>query len=311
MPQFRKLLLTAALAAALPSGGCLFRSHRVAQPLIPATLQAATRDELVARVNAQAAWIQTLNATVDIATSVGGTKKGKVTDYAEIRGYVLVRQPAALRMVGLFPLVRNTAFDMVSDGDTYRLWIPAKNTFYTGHNDIIRPSRQPLENLRPQHILSALLLHAIDPATEIAVLEDTTQTVTDPRSRKPVELPDYTLLVLQRDPAGNWFLARKLVFSRADLRVHRQIVYDKLGRVATDATYDEFRDYDGGAFPDRINIHRPQEEYTITLNVVKLLLNQPLKNDQFALKQPDGARLVDLDLPQQAGAAQPASPPAN
>lgn len=309
MHSSRKWILAAVLAAALPSGGCLFRSHRVEQPVLPDVLQSATRDELVARVNAQAAQIHTLNATVDIATSVGGVKKGKVTEYAEVRGYVLVRQPAAIRLIGLFPLVRNTAFDMVSDGDTYRLWLPSKNTFYTGHNAIIRPSKQPLESIRPQHILNALLLHAIDPASEIAVLEDTTQTVVDSRSHKPVEIPDYTLLVLQRNGDAGWYLARKLVFSRADLFVHRQIIYDKLGKVTTDASYEDFQPYNGTVFPASITIRRPEEEYTLTLSMVKLILNQPLKDEQFTLKQPDGARLIDLDQPPQ-NAAQPASPPA-
>ena len=65
-------------------------------------------------------------------SSVGGEKKGKVTDYEEIRGYILVRKPDMLRMIGLFPIVRNKAFDMVSEGDEFKLSIPAKNKFYVG-----------------------------------------------------------------------------------------------------------------------------------------------------------------------------------
>lgn len=311
MHSSRKFLLAAALVASLPAGGCLFRSHKVERVATPANLQTATRDQLVAQVNADAAQVRTINATVDIATSVGGARKGKVTDYTEIRGYILVRKPGELRMIGLFPLVRNTAFDMVSNGETFHLWVPSKNSFYTGHNDVIRPAKQPLENLRPQHIMDALLMHTIDPRSDIAVLEDTTETVTDPQTHKPVDQPAYTLVVLHREGANDWYLARKLVFSREDLRVHRQIVYDKLGQVATDATYEEFRGYDGAEFPNRITIRRPQEEYTITLTVVKLLLNPPLKDEQFSLKQPPDARVVNLDLPQQAGAGKPNGPPSD
>ena len=36
-----------------------------------------------------------------IDTSVGGVNKGQVTDYKEIRGYVLARKPSMLRMIGL------------------------------------------------------------------------------------------------------------------------------------------------------------------------------------------------------------------
>ncbi len=44
-----------------------------------------------------------------------------------------------LRMIGLFPIVRNKAFDMVSDGDRFKLSIPARNKFYVGHNEVIHP----------------------------------------------------------------------------------------------------------------------------------------------------------------------------
>src|SRR5437016_13452161 len=140
----------------LPLTGCLFRSHKVERQVSTAPLKSATQQELIDYINTQAAKIQTMQATVDIDTSVGGVKKGRVTDYQQIRGYVLARKPAMLRMIGLMPIVRNQAFDMVSNGHEFKLWIPAKNRFIFGHNELVRPSSQPLENLRPQHIYDAL-----------------------------------------------------------------------------------------------------------------------------------------------------------
>src|SRR5881398_4030227 len=135
-----------------PLSGCLFHSRKV-QPrqVSKAPLKTATQTELIEYVNTQAARVQSMQATVDIDTSVGGVKKGKVTDYKQIRGYVLARKPAMLRMIGLLPIVRNRAFDMVSDGQIFKLWIPPKNRFVIGRNDL--QSRNPektLENLRPQ-----------------------------------------------------------------------------------------------------------------------------------------------------------------
>src|SRR5271170_3758378 len=116
--------------------GCLFRTRVVEPRTSTAKLQTSTKQELVARINQEATGIKTLNATVDIDTSVGGEKKGKITEYQEIRGYILVRKPDMLRMIGLFPIVRNTAFDMVSDGNRFKLSIPAKSKFYVGHNNV-------------------------------------------------------------------------------------------------------------------------------------------------------------------------------
>lgn len=282
---------------ALPLTGCLFRSHQVQVRYSTATLQSATPAELIAKLNQQAAQVRSLNATVDIDSSVGGARKGKVTEYQEIRGYVLVRKPSMIRMIGLFPILRNKAFDMVSDGSAFRVSIPPKNKFVIGHNDVVRPSPQPLENLRPQHIFDALLLHEVDPQNEIAVVEDGVETVLDPKSHKPVEEPDYVVVIIRRGDQG-WFLARKVVFSRQDLMPHRQIVYDKSGNIATDAHYDQLTNYDGVTFPAAIQIRRPQEEYSLVLNIVKLRVNEPLNDGQFSLEQPAGSELVDLDQPQ-------------
>src|SRR2546422_9856662 len=164
----------------LPLTGCLFRSHKVERQVSTAPLKSATQQELIDYINTQAAKIRSMQATVDIDTSVGGALKGKVTDYQQIRGYVLARKPAMLRMIGLMPIVRNRAFDMVSDGKEFKLWVPPKNRFVVGRNDIeTHNPAQPLENLRPQHIYDALLLREIDRHNEIAVMENDFEIVTD------------------------------------------------------------------------------------------------------------------------------------
>ena len=275
-----------------PLSGCLFRTRKVDRKVSTAPLQDATQQQLIDSINSQAAGIQSMQATVDINTSVGDQKNGRVTDYQEIRGYVLARKPAMLRMKGLLPVVRNTAFDMVSDGRTFKVWIPPKNKFVIGTNSEggFQPEKR-LENLRPQAIYDALLLREIGP-DEIAVLENGYESVVDAKKHR-VDVPDYELAVIQKGPSG-WYLSRKVSFSRTDLRPHRQMIYDQQGNVVTDAKYDKYADYDGVEFPSTIEIERPQEDYDITLSIVKLELNKPLKDDQFALEQPPGAEVVRL-----------------
>ena len=217
----------------LPLTGCLFRSRKVERVLSSVPLKIATQQELVEALNTQAAKIQTMQATVDIDTSVGGANLGKVTDYKEIRGYVLARKPSMLRMIGLLPIVRNRAFDMVSDGKEFKLWIPPKNRFVVGRNDVVTPNpKQPFENVRPQNIYEALLIRAIDPEQEIAVLENGFERVLDAK-RRPYDQPDYELVVVRKGKVG-WFLSRKIIFSRTDLQPHRQQIYDDNGVLVTD-----------------------------------------------------------------------------
>jgi hypothetical protein len=282
--------------------GCLFHTRTVETKTSTAKLEAASKQQLVEFINTEAAKIRTLNATVNIATSVGGEKKGKVTSFEEIRGYILVRKPDMLRMIGLFPIVRNKAFDMVSAGDEFKLSIPAKNKFYVGHNDIVHPGGNPLEDLRPQVIYNALLLPEIDPNNDIPVVEDGTEIIYDTKKKKELEQPDYVIDIIHRS-GKDWYLARKVIFDRTNLSVHQQLIYDQSGSIVTEATYQAYHDYNGVSFPDVIEINRPKEEYSIRLTVEKLVVNETLRDDQFALQQPIGSQLVNLDQPQPSQAA--------
>src|SRR3954466_12144925 len=282
MPSYsrcRTILLL--FLAVLPLSGCLFRSRKVEQTFSTAPLKSATQQELIEFIDKQEAKVQSLQATVDIDTSVGGIKKGKVTDYQQIRGYVLARKPSMLRMIGLMPIVRNKAFDMVSDGKFFKLWIPPKNRFVVGRNDVqTKETQSPIESIRPQQIYDALLIPQIDPKNEIAVMENDYETVTDSKGHR-VQQPDYEVAVIRKD-GGTWFLSRKIVFSRIDLQPHRQLIYNENGDLATNIRYDAYKDYAGVSFPSQIEIWRPAEEYDITLTMVKAEINSPMPDDKFA-----------------------------
>jgi hypothetical protein len=285
--------------------GVFLRTRPVEDQYSKAPLKQATQQELIDSINAQAESIQSLKATVDIDSSAGGMKKGQVTDYKEIRGYVLAKKPDSLHMIGLMPFVRTTAFDMVSEGQNFKLWIPPKNKFVIGKNELTTPNiSQPMENIRPQNIYEALLIRRIDPKNEIAVLENGYETLHDGKGHRVLQ-EDYELTVIKKADNG-WALERKIVFSRTDLKPHEQFIYSEDGKVATDAKYAEYKDFSGTIFPSRIQIYRPQEEYDITLNMLKVEINTPLKDEQFVLTQPAGAQVVHLDRPQSSLVLAPA-----
>jgi hypothetical protein len=199
-----------------------------------------------------------------------------------------------LRMEGLMPIVRTRAFDMVSDGKQFKVWIPPKNRFVVGENDIVTNNpQQPLENLRPQIIYDALLLREINPQTETPFLEDSKETLVGDKGHK-YEQPAYEIGVIRGQGMDSW-LSRKIVFNRQSLLPDRQLIYDQAGNLVTDARYSEYKDYDGVSFPSKIEIRRPQEEYDITLNVVKLDMNKPLSDNTFVLEQPPGVQVIHLD----------------
>jgi len=141
----------------------------------------------------------------------------------------------------------------------------------------------------------ALQLQRIDPEKDVAVLESETVMVFDEKTKRVAQMPNYVVDIITKDANGNYYLQRKVIFGRSDLVPDRQVFYDKAGNVATEANYQKLKDFNGITFPTVIEIKRPQEEYDITLTITKLTLNESLKDDQFALDQPPGSQLIDLD----------------
>ena len=295
MVNFPSARLVALAVLMLSLSGCLSRTRTVNRRLVnPANLRIASLPELVQTIDSDARKIHSLTATVEIATSVGGAKKGKVTEYQQIKGYILEKDPDMLRMIGKVPLVGTTLFDMVSDGKTFKLSIPVTNRFIEGPaEEGAVPSTNTLENLRPHVFFDSLLLHEIA-ADEIPVLEQSTQIVTDAKNKKKSwEVPDYVVDIIKKD-GEFWYMERKIEFDRINLKPYRQLIYDQTGQVATEAIYEEYQDFNGMSFPSIIQINRPKEEYSVRLIIEKLQVNTPMTDEQFVLKQPEGSRLKVL-----------------
>jgi outer membrane lipoprotein-sorting protein len=291
------------LIALLSATGCGFRSsHPVKMRTSMATLKDATLEQLLASINTTAEKLKTLKATVDIDSSILEEKKNRVKDNPQVAGIILVRKPEMLRMRIYVPVLHNVMADMVSNGKNFELASPIKSKFYVGSNQQpVKPSPQPLENLRPQHISDALLLKPIEEGKEIAVLENTTEVVKDPKNHKDVEQLAYTVLVVDKDSVGN-YLSRKIVFSRTDLLPHEQSIYNRQGQLVTFVRYENFSDYSGLLLPAIVSIQRPVEGYAITISMVKVDVNVPLTDDQFVLTQPPGSQVINLDTKSSASA---------
>jgi hypothetical protein len=199
-----------------------------------------------------------------------------------------------IRILGLYPVVRNTAFDMVSDGAMFRLYIPSQNRFVVGNNTVEQPSRVKIENLRPQHFVDALLVRPVGPDEKV-ILENFTD-------------EDNAFLILHvvhEAGAGELVLQRTIWFNRVDLRLARQILLDGQGNILTDARYSDWTMFDNVPFPKHVEINRPQDEYAVVLNVVKMDINKGVTDDKFVLQQPEGTKLQTIG--QTAPAVAPAS----
>ena len=278
-----KGLVVFSIAAGL--NGCLVQKRTKLPPAPPAALQSATLDELLEKVHKQQEAIQTLDATVEIEPTVSSAQKGEMVTYRDVRAFLLIRKPAFLRMIGQYPVVRNTAFDLASDGEQFGLYIPSKNRYITGNSREGKRGKSALENLRPQHILDALLVEGLQPGQEEAALE----------VAKAGQKSYYIVLILRRGQDGGLLLARKLWFEREHLSLERLQIFDARGQVATDAQYSSYGEFSGISYPQQIVLDRPQDDYGLALSVTQMRFNAPLEDDKFQMAQPAGAEIVNLE----------------
>jgi len=249
--------------------------------------QSVLMDEIAKQYNA----VHDFSATVDMAPSLGSAEKNQITEYKDVRAYIYFRKPAEVHILGLAPLVRTRAFDMVSDGTDFRLYIATQNRFIVGRNEVTAPSKNKLENLRPQHFVSALMVHPVDPKIEKISMINLTD-----------ENNAFYILMVNHDEGGKLQPARSIWFSRVDLQMARQLIFDENGNILTDARYSQWHAYDNVPFPKHIEVNRPRDEYGMVIDIVKMDINKGVPDGKFVLDQPEGTTLQVL------GEA-PATPP--
>ena len=270
--------------------GCVTikRRHNVQKEEIRPQLESNEQD-LLAKYNAQARAVQTIQATVDLIPSTGSTYSGVIEDYHDVTGFILAERPAMVRVIGQAPVVAKNIFDMVSDGKEFRIYIPSKNSFLVGSTTLARPSNKPLENLRPNHIVDALFWPEL--SADANVLFE--------QSDSDVDAGRYYILTLLRGREdGKLEIARKIWYDRADLQVSRVQLFGAAGRLDSDVRYSNWQPAGTTSAPTRttfardIKVWRPQDDYKLEIHILKLTLDEPISADRFDLPQPEGTDLV-------------------
>ena len=293
----RSPALRASLAAfALPLllGGCslLPTTRKLPVPKAPAIVQTIAPETLVAQLNQRWDAVHALTATVEIQATELRTNEGVAKDWPSARGFILMRKPSMLRVVGQYFGVR--VFDMASDGKNFILDIPSKSKAIKGSDAVTKKSPNAFENLRPDFFLDAMLVRGVEPAEFVSVAADT-ETIEDAAKKHLLLTPEYVLSIMRRE-AGSQVLmpVRVITFHRDDLLPYEQDIYDSEGNLASHVSYSGYQNFDAGMYPSKIVIKRPIEGIRIVLTVVKVAENMTLPDDQFEVKIPAGTNVQVL-----------------
>ena len=272
-------------------GGAVKKATKVAPEAKP-LIRDANRDELLEKYNEIARGIKSVNATVELKPTAGSKYSGVIEEYHEVKAFLFAERPAEIRMIGQAPVIGKTIFDMASDGETFRVSIPSKNKFLVGAVALKRTSDKPIENLRPHHLLDALLWPEVRKEESVLFEEFNDETAR------------YYVLTVLRGGYRTEIL-RKVWFDRTDLQISRLQTFGPKGVLLSDVHISDWEplpaDQEHSAaslpdgiskFPRAIRIERPHDDYRLDLQITKVTLNEDLAQERFKLDQPSGSELV-------------------
>ncbi len=251
--------------------------------------QTATPRELIQLVN-QYAGLQTLTVSRFSAEFTGGSlEKGYLKEYPRAKGYLVAAAPESIFLNILNPLTSSTVVTMAASRGRFQIWVPRENKYLVGSTKLRRAADDPLYNVRPDHILQALLVEPVsmgDFESRVVMAEEQ-----DGRHKY------YTLDVVgEGEGAGLGCLRRRLWIERSQLQLARQKYYD-CGKPISLIEY-------GGAIrmgeqwvSNDITLQRPAEHYQMRLEwkPEAVRLNQSLKESAFEVPRPPGAELVVVE----------------
>lgn len=287
----------AVCAAALlfPLSGCFSSTRSVIQTHPPSQILNASLNDLVKSTTDRFDHVTSFKASITVSVSTGGGKEGKVTDYAAFPGYLLLRKPGDLRVLLFTPIGHVQAVDMVTDGTTFTMHIPPRNRAITGSNAISTPSANSLENLRPAVFFDSFLIRSATPGELVSVTSDDRIYQPDSTKKYVEDEPEYDLGIFRPVPNSQELKVQRVVhIGRATLMPYQQDTYNEKGELVTVANYESYQKFGDELFPSVITINRPIDQLRMRLTISKLVVNQPLEDDQFELKIPKDTQIQKL-----------------
>ena len=267
-------------------GGCISRTRVLPPGEAPLPRIDASRAELLSDLRQASGAIESVNATVALSVS-SGSATGVLTSYREIRGFLLVRRPLHIRLQGESPLAFAQIFDMMSDGEMFRVWIPPRNEFFTGANDAVSAEDNPVLNLRPQHIMEALFVDVREYLDDDRIMKPVLEELTEGRR-------SFYILTFIDDAREVPEIVEKVWIDRFDLNIVRKQVFGDDGVIQTDAIYSGHHDVGGLPFPREITIERPVEDYSVRIRFEATRLNEGIDEERFRLEAPRGAERIEI-----------------
>lgn len=253
------------------------------QPLLrPKTDWAAYREatlpELITMINERSQKINTLIASIDI-----DFRPLSERNFRSCKGRLLVEKPDQIRLKGYRSLLP-TFFLLVSNGSNYWLSIPSKKRVYEGQvEEKIISEKLSQEDIyfTPSHIIDALFLDEIKLDVSQKAFLDI--------------LPDMYIINIVKIADDGVLLSRKRIWiDRKDFTIYKHELFDSDGKIISEVSFREFKEFSGILFPRLIFIRRPWERIDTRLLFNNITFNTSIDSGAFTFSPPKEQEVINL-----------------
>ncbi len=189
------------------------------------------------------------------------------------KGVVRFQKPGKIRVIG--SKLARTAFDMISDGENYWFYLPKEKVVYKGKCNVIRKTNT----------------NAYIFPDDIATLLEYDRLFENRHSYMETWPTFWLVHILEQEfvPYG------RLSVDRIDNTVTELTMFKPDSSVRVQATFHDYEEINGQSISKAIQIHWPDTNTTLTLNLNNIIINEPLKPEIFQFKKPKKAEIVETN----------------
>ncbi len=192
------------------------------------------------------------------------------------KGVVRFQKSGKIRVIG--SKLARTAFDMLSDGENYWFYLPKEKVVYTGKCDTEK-KRDTSSYIFPDDI-AALLEH---------------DKLFKGRASYMETWPSFWLVHILDRKDGAIVPYSRLSVNRIDNTVSELTMFNPDSSIRAQASFHDYAEINGQSIPKAIQIHWPNTDTILTLNLNNIFINEPLKPEIFIFKKPKKAEIIGIN----------------
>ncbi len=189
------------------------------------------------------------------------------------KGVVRFQKPGRIRVIG--SKLASTVFNMLSDGETYWFHLPKEKVVYKGKCNVTRRKNTNVY-IFPD---------------DIAALLEYDRLFEDKHSYMETWPTFWLVHILEQGLVPY----SRVSVDRIDNTVTELTMFKPDSSVRVQAKFHDYAGINGRSISKAIQIHWPDTNTTLTLNLNNIIINEPLKPEIFRFKKPKRAEIVEIN----------------